>query len=511
MSDTTANNKRIAKNTLFLYFRTILVMGVTIFTSRIVLDVLGIENYGIYTIVGGFVAMFSVLSGTLTSASQRFIAYELGKEKSDLQKIFSTAVTLHLILALVIFILFESIGLWFVNYELNIPANRMFAANCVFQCSILTFCINLISIPYNAAIVAYEKMSAFAYISIFEAFAKLVMTYLLYIIAFDSLIMYAVFMLAIAILCRFIYGWYVTLHFHNCKHILFIDKDTFKDMIGFSSWNFIGSTAGLMNTHGINILTNLFFGVVVNAARGIASQVDHAVNTFVQNFMMALNPQITKSYAAHDYAYMNVLIIRGTKFASFLFFMLFLPIMINTDFILSVWLKQIPENTALFLRCAIIYSMCQTLSHGLYLAMLATGKIKKYQIIVGSLSLLAFPAAYIFFKLGLPAEYGYVSMIIFSIVCLGARLILMEEMVPLFSPKAFVNKTLFVVVKVIIPVSCIASIIHSLMTRITIVGFVLETIAYIVLSGIAVYYIGLEQAERLSIKTLLANKIKFIK
>lgn len=483
-------------------------MGVSIFSSRIILDVLGIEDYGIYNIVGGFVSMFSMLTGTLTSASQRFIAYELGKEKPELQKVFSTTVAIHLIFSIAILVLFESIGSWFVNHKLNIPQNRMFAANCVFQCSVITFCINLTSIPYNAAIVAHEKMSAFAYISIFEASAKLAMAYLLYVIAFDSLIAYATFVLVINIICRLICGRYVKNNFPQCKYILHIDRDTLKRMIGFSSWNFIGSTAGILNNQGINLLTNLHFGVIVNAARGVASQVEGAINAFVQNFMMALNPQITKSYASGNYSYMNSLIIKGTKFASFLFFMLFLPIVINTDYLLSLWLKQVPEKTTLFLRYTIIYSMCQTLSQSLYYAMLATGKIKKYQIVVGSLSIFAFPVAYLFFKSGFPAEYGYISMIIFSIICLGARLILLEEIVPEFSPKAFIEKVVLVLAKVIVPVISVVFFVHTLVPITNFMFVFFESVECLMLSSLMIYYAGLEQSERLAVRSFFAKKIR---
>lgn len=503
-----SNNSRIAKNTLYLYLRTLFVMSISIFTSRIVLDVLGVEDYGIYNVVGGFVSMFSVLSGTLTAASQRYIAYELGKEESNVQQVFSTTITIHLILAVIIFLLLESIGLWFINYKMNISSERLFAANCVFQCSILTFCVSIISIPYNAAIIAYEKMSTFAYIAIFEVTAKLAMIYALYIINFDSLIVYAVFMLIIAIILRLIYSLYVSRNFRECRYRLNIDRPTLKSMISFSGWNFIGSTAGIMNNQGINILTNLFFSVVLNAARGIATQVDNAISSFVQNFMMALNPQITKSYAAKDYAYVNALIIKGTKFASFLFFILFLPVMVNTDFILSVWLKQVPEKTALFLNCAIIYTMCQTLSQCLYIAMLATGDIKKYQIIVGTLSLLAFPVAYVFFKMGLPAEYGYISMILFSLICLAVRLMLLKEMIPMFSPVSFITKVLIVIGKAIIPVLVFIGSIHSLINEINWFSFIMESTECLALSLLSIYFIGLDKSERLQVKRIVTNRIR---
>lgn len=392
------NNKRIAKNTLYLYFRTFFTMTVSVFTSRVILDVLGVEDFGIYNIVGGFVAMFSLLSGTLTAASQRFMSYELGRAKSDISKVFSTSLSIHLMLAALIFILLESAGVWFLNYKMNIAPDRLVAANWVFQCSILTFCVNLISIPYNASIIAYEKMTIFAYISVFEAVAKLGIVYLLLLFNFDKLILYAFLTLLVAIVLRCVYGFYCKYKFRECRFYFIKDKELYREMLGFSGWNFIGSSANVLNSHGINILINIFFGVALNAARGIAEQINTTLNSFVLNFMMALNPQITKNFASGDYDNMNVLIIKGAKYSFFLFWLLSLPILLETDIVLKIWLVQVPEYTSILVRYALIYTMCQILSQTLYAAMLATGKIKEYQIIVGTLSLMAFPTAiYSFF------------------------------------------------------------------------------------------------------------------
>lgn len=502
------DSKRVAKNTLYLYFRTLLVMGVSLFTSRVILDALGIENYGIYNVVGGFVSMFAVLSGTLTAGSQRFLAYEIGKKESDIQRIFSTTVTIHIVLAIAIFVLLESIGLWFLNYKMVIDVERMSAANWVFQCSVITFCINLISIPYNAAIIAHEKMSAFAWISIFEVIAKLACVYMLYVISGDLLIIYALSMLGIATILRLIYGAYCHRNFPKCRYNYTYSRSTFGEILNFCGWNFIGSTASVMNGQGINMLTNLFFGVSLNAARGIASQVDSAINSFVQNFMMALNPQITKSYAAEDYTTVNQLIIRGTKFAFFLFGVLCLPIFLNAEYILSIWLKQVPPHTCSFVRWAIIYTLCQTLSRCLYTTMLATGKIKKYQIVVGSLSLMAFPTAYAFFYFGMKAEYGYVAMTIFSLVCLIARLFLLKEMVSMFSPRVFVRDVLFRIMSCTIPVLIFVYIIHSQLPNNNFFTIACETSFCILLSCTSIICIGMTKTERQIIFNALSTKFK---
>jgi len=502
------NTNRLAKNTLFLYMRTLFVMAVSIYTSRIILDALGVENYGIYNVVGGFVSMFSVLSGTLTAASQRFIAFELGKSDSNVKKIFSTILSIHFILAVILLVLLESVGLWFLNYKMNIDSSRQIAANWVFQCSAITFCVSLISIPYTAIIIAYEKMSAFAYISIFEVLAKLAAVYALYKIMLDSLIVYAVLMLLVAVVLRAIYGIYCRKSFPECKYTPSFEKRIFKEILGFSGWNFIGSSAAILNNQGINMLINLFFGVTLNAARGLASQVDNAINTFVQNFMMALNPQITKSYAAGDFEYVNKMIILGTKFAFFLFWVICLPVYLNTDFILGVWLKQVPDYAALFIQLGIIYNLVQNLSQCLYTTMLATGKIKKYQIIVGGLSILAFPVAWIFFEMGLPGEFGYWAMIIFAIVCLIARLFLLQEKVPLFSCLVYLKKVIGPITFAVVPTIIIVYMLHQFVEEASWRTFFIETSECIFLSIVNIALLGLTNDERGKLYSLVKSRIK---
>ncbi len=501
------DSRRIAKNTLYLYLRTMFVMVISIFTSRIILDALGIDDYGIYNAVGGFVAMFSMLRGTLVNATQRFIAFELGKPVPKITEVFSSAVSVHFLISFVIFILLETVGLWFLNCKMNIAPERMTAANWVFQCSVLTFCINIISIPYNATIIAYEKMSAFAYISVFEVIAKLGCVYALYVIAFDTLIVYAIFMMLIAIVLCLIYGIYCHHHFPLCRYNFTFSKPLVRNMLSFSGWNFIGSIAANLNGHGINILTNLFFGVALNAARGVASQIDNAINTFVNNFLMAITPQITKSYAAKDFTYINRIIIVGTKYSFFLLFMISLPVCLNAEYLLGVWLKEVPEFAATFVRLGILYSLCQTLSQFLYRTMLASGNIKKYQIVVGGLSILAFPAAYIFFYVGLPATWGYWSTIIFSGVCFVARLWLLHDILPDFSTKRFCTDALLPISCSIVPVILITYYIHCWMGRSSILSFITESLGCIILTGISIWLLGLTRTERQKCVISIRNKI----
>lgn len=507
MNATSQNNKRIAKNTMFLYFRTLFTMLVGLYTSRVVLQVLGVEDYGIYNVVGGFVSMFSLLSGSLTVASQRFLAFELGKEKSDISRVFSSTVTIHVALAFILLLILEVIGLFLLNYKMNIPSDRIQAANWVFHCSVITFCVNIISVPYNAAIVAYERMSAFAYVSIFEVIAKLLAVFALYKLKYDSLVLYAVFMMLIALFLRLIYGWYCHSRFRECRYKFMMDKHILKTMLSFSGWNFIGSSASVLNNQGINILTNLFFGVMVNAARGVAAQVDNAINTFVSNFMMALNPQIIKSYASKNYDYLNKMIISGTKAAFFLFGVICLPVFINTEYILKLWLANVPDYSALFVRLGIIFMLCQNFSQCLYTAMLATGNIKKYQIVVGGLSLLAFPAAWIFFQMGLDAEWGYGAMIIFSVACLVVRLFLLQDMIPGFRAKIFFSNAIIPIVLTTILVVVLTWFIHSFVVEVNLSTFVLESVLCFIVSIISIYFIGLTSFERNSLMEMVIRKI----
>ncbi len=439
MANTSINTNRIAKNTMLLYIRSIVVMFIGIYTSRVVLQALGVEDYGIYNVIGGFVALFSVLSASLVNASQRFISFEMGKDFPQMHRLFCGTVSIHLLLALVVLVVFESFGVWFLNTQLNICQERMSAANWVFQCSALTFCINIISVPYNACIIAYEKMSVFAYISIYEALAKLGIVYLLSIIGFDKLVTYTILMFMIAVSLRVIYGIYCAKHFEECHFRFVFDKPLFKEMLGFTGWNFIGSTAGILTSQGINILINLFFGVALNAARGLAEQVNQAINTFVNNFMTAMNPQITKSYAAGDIAYMNKLLVMGAKYAALLYWCIALTVFIEADVILQIWLVEVPPFAPIFLRLTIICSIFQALSNTLYIGMLATGNIKKYQIVMGGIYLGSFVLCFVFFKTGFGPEFSYLSTIIFYLIALFVRLKLISDIVKGFSPYKFFN------------------------------------------------------------------------
>ncbi len=495
MSNTTENNKRIAKNTLLLYFRMLFLMAVSLYTSRVVLNALGVEDFGIYNVVGGVVAMFSVLSGSLSAAISRFITYELGKgNQENLNKIFSSAVTIQLILSGIIILLAETIGMWFLNAKMNIPEVRMEAANWVFQFSILTFAINLISIPYNASIIAHEKMSAFAYISILEAVGKLTIAYLITIAPIDKLIFYAILMCVVALVVRFTYGNYCKRHFSECTYHFVWDKQLLKQMFGFAGWNFIGASSAVLRDQGGNVVINLFCGPAVNAARGIAFQVNNAVNQFVVNFMTALNPQITKSYAAGDKGYMMTLIFQGARLSFYMLLLLSLPILINTHYILVLWLKIVPEHAVFFVQLILIFALSESISQPLITAMLATGKIRNYQIIVGGLQMMNLPISYILLRLGYFPEVVIVIAICISQCCLAARLILLRGMIGLSITKYLKNVYLNIIIVSIIAV--ILPLISAYYIKESFINFILISLIAIICTLSSIYFIGCNNQER---------------
>lgn len=510
LNQTSDNNKRIAKNTLLLYFRMLFMMVVSLYTSRVILNALGVEDFGIYNVVGGVVSMFTVISGSLSAAISRFITYELGKgDQSKLNKIFSASVTIQLLLSLIIVVLIESVGVWFLNAKMTIPADRVTAANWVLQFSIITFVINLISVPYNAAIIAHERMSAFAYISILEAIGKLAIAFFIMWSPIDKLIYYAILMCTVAVIVRLTYGHYCKKHFTECTYHFHWDKDILKQMFGFAGWNFIGASSVVFRDQGGNIILNIFFGPTVNAARGIANQVNTAITGFVQNFMTALNPQITKSYASGDGEYMMTLIFQGARLSFYMLLLLSLPVLINTHYILVIWLKIVPEHAVLFVRLIMIFAMCESISNPLITAMLATGKIRNYQIVVGGLQLLNLPLSYICLKTGFVPESILVVAIIISLACLFARLYMLRGMIGLSS--ILYMKNVFLNVLVVALLSTIIPYMLFCYMKETFFSFIIITLIAVLCTLVVEFYIGCNQKERFFVLNKVRNiKNKFI-
>lgn len=509
MSDTSQNNKRIAKNTLLLYIRMLFMMAISLYTSRVILNTLGVEDYGIYNVVGGVVAMFGFINGSMSSATQRYITFALGKgDLENLQKVFSTALQIHALISVLIIILGETIGLWFMFEKMQIPADRIDAAFWVLQCSIVSTVIMILSVPYNADIIAHEKMSAFAYISIVEAILKLVIVYLLLISPFDKLIFYSLLILAVQILIRFCYSSYCNKHFGESKYRRVWDKSLFKEMTSFAGWSMFGNLSAVLYGQGLNMLLNVFFGPVVNAARAIAIQVQNAIQQFVGNFQMALNPQITKTYAKGELDEMHKLMFRSARFSFYLLFLLSLPILFETGFVLKIWLKTVPENTVIFLRIIICISLIYTLSNPLIVANQATGKVKKYQAVCGSILLLILPISYICLKLNLPAYSVFIVHFVMEAIAQIARMIMLRPLIGIKLIDYFANvysKVFIVIVlSVILPLLVYKSMNDTFLRFIIICFVCLLSVAAIV------YIIGLSKKERAFIRSKIIavyNKI----
>lgn len=502
-----ADNQRIAKNTLLLYFRMLFTMAVSLYTSRVVLNALGVEDFGIYNVVGGIVVMLSFLNGAMAGATQRFLNIELGrKDEKQLKKVFSTSLIIHIGVSIVVLLLAETIGLWFLNTCMNISENRMHAANWVYQYSVAAFIVSVISVPYNATIIAHEKMSAFAYISILEAVLKLLIVYLLYISMWDKLIVYSSLLVCVAIIIRMIYGVYCSRCFVETRYQLVYDRGLIKNMTSFAGWGFFTNAAYMFNTQGINILINMFFGVGVNAACGITMQVEAALMKFVNDFTTALNPQITKSYATKDFDTMNKLVIRGAKFSYFLLFILSLPILVETDYILGLWLEEVPEHTVAFVRLAIIGTMIERLGYTGYTACMATGTIRRYVLWVTSVGCLVFPITWLTFKLCAPVETAY---LVFACVYIGVdsvRLWIMKGLLN-FPVGEFVRE----VVGRIIIVSFIATIFPVVIIFLFEQSFyrlVISVIVSVLAAFTSIYIWGFTTNERIKITNKIASIIK---
>ena len=492
MPDSISSNRRIAKNTLILYLRMIFILCVGLYTSRIVLNTLGVEDYGIYNVVGGFVAFFSFLNGAMATATQRFITFELAKGNINRQMTtFSTAAIIHFVIGLIIVVVAETIGLWFVYNKMVIPEERFSAAIWVYQFSILTMFISIVSIPYNAAIIAHEKISAFAYITILDVVLKLVIVLLLTIVTFDKLIFYAAMLLSISLLDRMIYVIYCKRHFAEVRIKLIFDKNLFREMTNIAGWSLFGNIAGVFYTQGLNVLLNMFFGPTVNAARAIAVTIQGVVTGFVSNFQMALNPQITKSYAIGDLHRMHTLIFASSKYSFFLLLLITLPIMVETQVILTLWLKVVPDHTIWFARLILCILLIDALSNPLMISSQAVGRVKVYQSVVGGLLLLILPVAYLALKLGGNPETVFVVHLIIATMALVCRIVIIGRMVS-FSFALYARKVLLPISSVFILSVCTSTILFCVMpsdgllkTAIVIVSTLFFTCSSILIVGIS--------------------------
>ncbi|MCI1683194.1 MAG: MATE family efflux transporter [Bacteroides sp.] len=506
MTDTAQNDKRIAKNTLLLYFRMLLIMAVNLYTVRVVLKTLGAVDYGLYNVVGGIVMMFGFLSGTMASASQRFFAFELGRKNYvRLKQTFSMTMTIYLMIGAIILLLAETIGLYFLNTQMTIPPERMEAAKWVYQFSILSFMMTMFTVPYNASIIAHERMNVYAYVSIIEAVLKLLIVYLLVAFLFDKLKLYAILTFSVTTLVTFIYRTYCNRKFEECRFSFYWEKTLFREIVSYSGWNLFGALASVFNNQGVGIVLNLFFGPLVNAAQAIAYQVNNAINQFVQNFMTAVRPQIIKYYAANEKKQMLKLVFQSSKFSFLLLFILTMPILLETNFILEVWLKNSPQYVVLFTRLIIVSALIDSLSYPLMTVVQATGKVKKYQSSVGGMMLLNLPLSYLFLKLGYPAQTVFYLAILNSITCLFLRLILLRKMID-FPIMNYIQQTIIPLLLIAVFSYAIPYLLVTEMNKGFIRFFVVGLVG-LISTGLFIYIMGLSKDEKQYINSFI-KKIK---
>lgn len=422
MSLDVQSNKRIAKNAIMLYIRMFLVMGVSLYTSRLVLQALGVEDFGIYNIIGGVIVLFSFINNAMVASTQRFLNFELGKQNYDeARKVFSASLSIYFIISIVVFILSETIGLWFFSTYIQIPSNKIVEANYVYQFTILTFIINILKAPYNSAIIAHEKMNFYAGISVLEVFLKLLIVYILFYSS-NRLVIYSILTMIVALIISSVYVFYCKKHFIICKYRFEFNKERFIALTSFSGWSLLGSVANIGSQHGINILLNMFFGVALNAAMGIANQVSNAIYQFVSNFQIAFNPQITKLYASGKNEQFLTLISNASRYSFYLLFVFALPITIYCNEILDLWLVTVPEYAVIFCKLLIFSAFFDTLSGPLWASVYASGILKKYQINISLLLLSILLVAYIVAKMDAPVEYVLFVKVIFNLIIYLYRL-----------------------------------------------------------------------------------------
>jgi O-antigen/teichoic acid export membrane protein len=484
----------------------IVIMLVSLYTARVVLIYLGVEDFGIYNVVGGVIVLLGFLHNALTNASQRFLTFELGRNDSaQLKKTFSLIMTSQFIMSLVIFVLAETIGLWFVNTQLNIAEDRMTAVNWVFQFSVFTFMITLLRVPYNAMVVAYEEMSFFAVVSIIETGLKLGVVFLLPVIPIDKLSLYAGLMFMVPLLSTGMYKAYCNKKFESSKYEFQWDKKLFLQLTSFSGWSMVGATANIGALQGGNILLNVFAGVVANASFGIATQVSTAVSTFSSNLLIAFNPQIIKNFSKGDKPSTFKLILRASTYSSYLVLLIAIPFLLNTEIILSLWLKDVPQYAVVFCQLMIIYQMIDVIQGPLVTLISATGKIKVYHLWLSALLILNIPISWYLLKIGWEPYWVLLVRVGLNFISAIIRTIYTGYFVN-FPSWSYATTVIFKFFIVAVPAFGISILIKSYFNA-DILGFIFTSSVSVIITSLIIYLIGINKNERLLINSFL---VKFI-
>ncbi len=500
------DNKRIAKNTMFLYFRMLLVMGVNLYTSRVVLQVLGFGDYGLYNVVGGIVTMFTFLNGSLGAATSRYITFELGKKNFErLNKVFNTALIIHVIIASLIVLLAETVGMWLFYEKMTIPAERLTAAFWVYQISIITCFFSLTQVPYNATIIAYENMKIYAYVGIVEVILKLLIVFLLFVSPIDKLIFYALMLCLLQIGIMFFYRYYCSRHFASCAIHLYKDKKLFKEMFSYAGSDLIGNISVLAQGQGLNILLNMFFGPTVNAARGIAYQVQGAITQFGNNFMTAVRPQIIKLYAEGRLEEMMRLVKQSSCFSFYLMWIISLPIFLESDYILTFWLGDYPDHTINFLHLVLMLCLIQTIKTPRSTVFHATGHLKFVNIVVGGILCAAFPLAYILLKIGLSPESVFYAANTTMLISEAASIIILRKYID-YSISDYVKIVYGRCLLVVATSFFIPYILYQHIYDQSFLRLILTCILSTTSSIFFIYTLGMNRSEKDKVKCIITNK-----
>lgn len=510
VTNTSANSKRIAKNTALLYCRLLITIVVSLYTSRVILNALGVDDYGIYNVVGGFVSMFAVFTSAMAVAVSRFITFELGRSDPDsLKKVFSTSLFTQLILTVLIVLLTETVGLWFVNNKLVIPTERLGAANWVFQFSVATFSFSIIGIPFQSAVIAHERMTAYAVITLVDTLTKLLIALSISFAPIDKLVWYGLLIAFGAIITQSLYVIYGRCSFAECKSGIRPDRNKLKEMFGFAGWNVLGGIAAIIRDQGGNIVLNMFFGPAVNAARGIANQVCFTVNSFVTNFQTAINPQITKNYASGDFDYLHSLIFRGSKYSAFIIMLIAIPLASNINYVLHIWLGLVPEHTAMFVQLVFLFVIFEAISNPLMTAAAATGEMKQYQLIVSPLAIMNIPISCGLLYLWDIPELVFVVSVVISILSVFARLLVLKRLIRI-DVKAFILKVFMPVVSVLV----LSSILPYTLAAFTEDRFMIvlfRVFVSFVITAVVVFFVGCDRTEKKYLYHLVSSKLHILK
>ncbi|MGJ1410682.1 oligosaccharide flippase family protein [Sphingobacterium thalpophilum] len=493
-----SNKSTIAKNSLFLYVRMFLLMGVTLYTSRVVLQQLGVSDYGVYILLGGVVSALGFFNAAMSTATQRYLAFDIGLgDHEKLRKTFSTTLLIHIFIASLIVLVAETAGVWYVNNKMIFPMDRIYAVNFVFQLSIATFVLNIIQIPYNALIIARERMSIYAYISVMEVVLKLLGAYFLVYQQGDKLIAYAAIIFIVSLVIRVFYQIYCRRNFVESKFYFVFDKQYIKELLGYSGWNLFGNIAGVARNQGNSIILNIFFGTVVNAAYGIAFQIQVAVQQFVSNFQAAINPQIIKQYAVGNTERMHNLIFMSSKISFFLLIIIVFPIWFHLDFLLSSWLGIVPQGTLDFVKLSFIYLLIDSISYPLITAVQATGKVKRYQVFLGSFIFLSLPLSYLALKFGMEAKSVFYILIFITFSSLIIRMFFLKNLLHL-KPTVFTGKVLMPISFVVVALTVFSSVCDkfSFFEANSVYQHIIYGVLFFLVGVITVFCLGFTNTER---------------